>query len=92
MKKLTKKQEEILRRYYNSNNYSLNDIYKSYSFEKGRAEALIKNEMLEKNGHGYKVLGRNTFSFSCAYTYYNELGETVLVYHTASNRKEFIID
>lgn len=92
MKKLTKKEQEILNRYYNSRNYSLGDIYKSYSFEKGRAEAIIKNEMQKKDGWGYKILGANSNTFSCAYCYSNEFGEIVLVYHTAYNKKEFIID
>lgn len=88
---LNKQQKSILDRYNTSNKYGLMDCYKSCSHYKTRAEHLIKQEMLDRNGWGYKILSYNTNCFTCAYTYKNEFDELVLVYHTAYKRQEFAI-
>ena len=87
---MTKRQQEIIERYNNSNNYSLDDVYNNYSVYKARAELDILNEMASVNGWGYKILGANSCSFSCAYLRQNaEHGQIEIVYHTAQNKKVF---
>ena len=93
MKKLTQKQQQMLNNYNNSDMYSLQDLYKTCSVAKTRAEYLIKEEMRKIGGYGYKVCGGNSNCFTCAYCYDSrENGNinTHLVYHTAYNRYDFI--
>ena len=87
---MPKRQKEILSRYEKSTNYSLRDVYASYSVFKARAEKDILQEMAFHGGWGYKILGASSCTFSCAYLMTNkESGQTQIVYHTASNRKVF---
>ena len=87
---MNKKQQEILTSYNKSRNYSLNDVYKSYSVYKGRAQAVILAEMENCNGWGFKILGANSCAFSCAYLKQDENDGTIkIVYHTAQNKKVF---
>jgi hypothetical protein len=87
---MTKQQQQIITRYNNSNNYSLDDVYSSYSVYKARAERHVLNEMESVNGWGYKILGANSTQFSCAYLKQDENDGTIkIVYHTAQNKKIF---
>lgn len=87
---MTKKQQQIINTYHKSTNYSLDDVYTNYSVFKARAERQILNEMQSVDGWGYKILGANTCSFSCAYLRQNaENGQIEIVYHTAQNKKVF---
>jgi hypothetical protein len=87
---MTKRQKQIIDNYNKSTNYSLDDVYDNYSVFKARAERQILNEMASTNGWGYKILGANTCSFSCAYLKQNEIdGQIEIVYHTAQNKKVF---
>lgn len=86
----TKKEKAILQRYYNSNIYNLDYAYQNASVYKYRAERSILEEMREKNGLGYRILGYNTSTFSCGYTY-EENGQKHFVYHTANNKLDFVI-
>ena len=95
MVKLTQKQKTFLENYKNSDMRSLRDLYASYSTEKAMAERDILDEMSENCGYGYRVKGGNSCQFSCAYCYdTKENGNinTHLVYHTARNRYDFIIN
>lgn len=81
MKKLSKKQEQMLQSYkYVLGRYGLrelNDVYDSYSIYKGQAQAQIKNEMQDINkvthlyASDYTIVGYNCMVFSCAYTVYD---------------------
>lgn len=87
---MTKKQQQIINTYNKSTNYSLDDMYTNYSVFKARAERDILNEMEKENGWGYKILGANTCSFSCAYLKQDANdGNIKIVYHTAQNKKVF---
>ena len=102
MKKLTKKQQQMVRNYDRVFEYygkkELKDVYKSCSVDKTRAEYFIKNEMqnITNVGHllasDYTVIGHNCMTFSCAYTVYAFQPKTdryrrrAIVYHTAYNR------
>ena len=85
---MTKQQQSIVDRYNHATKTSLDECYNTCSFYKTRAEYLIKQEMLDKNGRDYRILGYNCNFFSCAYTYTNENGNDILVYHTAYKRQE----
>lgn len=46
--------------------------------------------MSKDGGWGYKILGANSCTFSCAYLRQNaEHGQVEIVYHTAQNKKVF---
>lgn len=87
---MTKRQQQIVNNYNRSSNYSLDDVYTNYSVYKARAEKDILNEMASENGWGYKILGANSCSFSCAYLRQNkDDGFIEIVYHTAQNKQVF---
>ena len=87
---MTKAQNQIINRYNKSTACSLADAYTSYSVFKARAEKQIINEMESVGGWGYKILGANSCTFSCAYLKQNEAnGQVEIVYHTAQNKKVF---
>ena len=87
---MTKRQQQVINNYERSNAYGLQDVYTNYSVYKARAEKEIKQEMIDNNGWGYKILGANSCQFSCAYLMNNaENGQVVIVYHTANNKQIF---
>ena len=102
MKKLTKKQQQMVENYYYAlNHYGTRVVrgcYKKPSVYKTRAEYFIKNEMndLNKNPElycgDYTVISYNTTKFTCGYVVYNlsqigVVGERrALVIHTHCNR------
>lgn len=102
MKKLTKKQQQMVESYHNALDYygmrEVEDCYKKPSVAKTRAEYFIKNEIEAINnvsnlGVGsYTVVGHNCNMFSCAYTVYafqpkaDRYRVRAIVYHTAYNR------
>lgn len=88
--KLSTAQQSIINRYKKATAYSLDDVYANYSVYKARAERDILDEMRKANGWGYRILGANTCTFSCAYLKANkEDGQIEIVYHTAQNKKVF---
>lgn len=80
MKKLTKKQQQMVTDYLHSiNRYGLrdlNDVYNSYSIYKGQVQACIKNEMQDVNKNepfyatDFTIVGHNCMLFSCGYSIY----------------------
>ena len=75
----------IYRSYENSDIYTvLNAYVTTPSIYKINAENAIIQEMIENNGHGYKIISSNGFQFSCGYLVDIDGIET-LVYHTKSN-------
>lgn len=73
---------------YQRTNGNIDSILKAYktkpSIEKIEAENKIKREMMENNGHNYKVLGHNTFNYSCGYVI-DFVNTQLLVVHTHCN-------
>lgn len=87
---MTKAQQQIIHNYNRATAHSLDDVYANYSVFKARAERQILNEMESVNGWGYKILGANSCTFSCAYLKQNEVdGQIEIVYHTAQNKRVF---
>lgn len=87
---MTKKQQAIIDNYNRATAYSLDDVYANYSVFKARAERQILNEMESVGGWGYKILGANSCTFSCAYLKQNEANWQIeIVYHTAQNKRVF---
>ena len=87
---LTQKQEDMFRRYRNSNKTTLHDVYKSWSDAKEQAFKYCLQDMKEHDGYDMRITGANGFTFSCAYCIMHDDGE-YLVYHTPCNRFEFKI-
>lgn len=56
----------------------LRDLYKSYSWEKGRAFVSIGAEMESVSGFGLRVWGANCFYYSCGYRFYDKQGNEIL--------------
>lgn len=88
MKKLTKRQQQILTAYNNSRTYCLKQAYNNCSHFKKRAENEIIAEMFKNNGHSYKIIGFNSCTFSCGYLIDTPHG-TEFVYHTHTKREVF---
>lgn len=89
------RQIEIYNRYKKSEMRDLYNLYKSCSMDKARAYGKIREEMGRIDGYGLKILGGNCFMFSCAYMYEENLSgknQKHLVYHTAYNRYDFIVE
>lgn len=83
--RLTKKEQQIIKNYYNATAFRLWQVYTNYSVYKARAEHYILEEMLEKNGFDYRIIGYNCNAFSCGYCYKDDEGNKWLRYHTAQN-------
>lgn len=91
MKKLTKKQQQMIASYKYARYSTIGELYKNASCYKWQAENSILREMRENSGYDYRVIGGNSMTFSCAYRYDDKQGQTHLVYHTAYNRYDFVI-
>jgi len=82
----TKKAARLALAYNHAQYHTLAEAYPSgCSNEKRRSEARILEEMLYTlDGRGFRITSKNTFRFSCAYTYTNNEGEIMLRTHTAN--------
>ena len=87
---MTKAQQQIINNYKRATATSINDVYKTASVYKYRAEKAILGEMEGVGGWGYRILGANRMQFSCAYLKTNkEDGQIEIVYYTAQNKRIF---
>jgi len=84
MKKLTKKEINLINNYKWATTYSLNDCYKNASGYKWRAYFNILNDFKDEHGSGLKVFNANSMQFSAAYTYEKD-DTTFLKYYTKEN-------
>ena len=82
LNKTTKKAEKWINEYKNSFCSSVENFYNRCSYEKIQAENTIKKRIIANNFHGYKVLGGNSFYFTCGYM---SSGDKTLFIETASN-------
>ena len=83
---MTKKEKRYVDLYAQIKVRELSDCYSRPSCAKQRAETLIRAEMLENGGHGYKVLTFNAQMFTCAY----QLGNSLVV-HTPSQKMQIAL-
>ena len=92
---MTKKQISLIESYRNNvlkyGYRFLSDVYERCSIRKKNAELCILNEMEYYNGYGYTIMSYNTTMFTCAYIY-EKGGNKYMVYHTPTNRIEFVIE
>ena len=70
--------------YRNSYMYDLWDAYDRFSHAKRNAWEYCKNLCEEKNGHGLKIISKNTFQFTAGFEY-EENGKNMFMYITASS-------
>ena len=66
---------------------SVMNYYVKPSDTKVAIEQGIKEQMLNRNGKRYRILGGNTFHFTCAYVYPKE-DRWILVVETYGNHRE----
>ena len=87
---MNKKQrrEYYVQRFVDSDCTSVMDYYVELSDTKVAIEQNIKSQILERNGKCYRILGGNTFHFTCAYVYPKE-DKWILVVETYGNHHEF---
>ena len=83
---MTKKLQNTYRLYKASNNYTLRDVYKSWSWAKEKAWRYCQELCEQYNGTGLKIIGANSQTFSIGFEYMNaETGEAMFLHHTAYN-------
>ena len=59
----------IISKYELSEDYNLDNVYKSYSRNKSLARDYCKNLMEKYNGHGLKVISHNLNMFTAGFIY-----------------------
>lgn len=89
---MTQKEKNFYNNYERSNMYRLSDLYKSCSYEKSRADYLIREEMKNLNGYDYKIISGNSMMFSCGYKYKDQSNLEHLVYHTRYSRYDILLN
>ena len=82
------RREYYVQRFIHSDCTSIMDYYVELSDTKVAIEQDIKSQMLERNGKRYRILGGNSFHFTCAYVYPKE-DKWILVVETYGNHHEF---
>lgn len=82
------RREYYVQRFMHSDGTSVMNYYVKLSDTKVAIERGIKSQMLERNGKCYRVLGGNTFHFTCAYVYPKE-DKWILVVETYGGHHEF---
>lgn len=84
------RREYHVQRFMHSDCTSVMDYYVEPSVTKVAIEQDIKGQMLERNGKRYRILGGNTFHFTCAYVYLKD-DTWILVVETTSNHLEYAL-
>lgn len=85
LKNTTKKALGFIRAYRYSSDYSLRDVYSTYSDAKANAEVNCLQCMERDGGYRFKIISRNTFGFTCGYKVRKSDDSTTLIVHTPSN-------
>ena len=75
-----------------SNNETLDDVYKTYSWYKYRAYDYCKGEMYSKDGFNFRITGANCNFFCCGFLYYDENKRLKCRYYTGRNIYDFIAE
>ena len=95
----TKKAQDIIKTYFNSNIQTVEQCYQNPSSSKRSVESQIKCDMINVcNGFDYRILSYNKSVFTCAFRYrviHKETGKyvcTVLRYYTPSQTLEMILE
>lgn len=82
----TKKAQEIINRFNNSELFRLSDCYKSYSENKHRAYRVCVERFYKMGGYGFRIISFNTMSFTCGWLYEDkETGVIMLNVETYRN-------
>ena len=84
----TKTLKQAYKNYMQSGSYDLNNIYKSYSYEKARAFDYCKTLKEKYNGDDLKIICGNTFTFSAGVTY--EKDNKKIFCHITKNNIKFL--
>lgn len=90
MKRNTKRQQEMIRKYQQAEWHTLIDAYNSYSYNKHMAYiSCVK--LAEKLGaiDGWRIPTASKFMFTFAFQYYGSNGELRQRYETAQNSYDF---
>lgn len=89
---MTKKQQQMLAQYNNSNSSQLWQVYNNYSIYKAQAMARCKELQKHYNGYNGKITSYNSQKFSYAFTYIDSKTQKPMLYYiTASNSYQFCI-
>ena len=84
---MTKRQENIISRYYASKATTLRDVYKSWSSRKEEAYMDCVRMKVDLDGDNLRIIGANTDKFSVGFTFTNDDGEKCLMYITPSRNE-----
>lgn len=82
----TKKAQDIIERFYNSEIDTLEDCYGTYSAAKRKAYYECTNKCAEMDGWRFRIISFNTTSFTCGWLYADkETGVIMLNVETYRN-------
>jgi len=91
----TSRSKEAYRVWKAYQNSSIDAVWKAYrtrpSEAKEAAEMQILLEMVDAEGHDYRIISHSGFVFTCGYLVELEEG-TALIYHTKTRREVILID
>ncbi len=82
LNKTTQKAERWIKQYFTSSCFSVKNYYGRCSQEKISIEEKIRDRIISKNLHGYKILNGNCFYFTCGYM---DESENILYIETSCN-------
>ena len=92
---MTKKQEQLFNNYaraLRNRKTELHEVYGKFSAEKAKAMEFCKNLQYRLNGYDATIVSANSFIFTYAFTYYDELLKSVMLcYITPDNTYQFKI-
>ena len=81
---MTKREAQVVDRYYASNATTLRDVYGRWSDRKEKAYMDCVRKKVEMNGNNLRIIGANTDKFSVGFAFTDENGEECLMYITPS--------
>lgn len=88
---MTKKELGMLSSYNYATMTTLEEAYKKPSTTKWRVYYYILNQLVQLNGHDFKITGANSSTFSCAFLYVKD-EQLRLRYYTAWNTYDFVVE
>lgn len=89
---MTKNQQQMFLAVTHSDKEELREVYASFSKNKFVAFQKCLREMGSVNGFNFRITGKNAYSFTCGFLYYDEKQQLHCRYYTKKNTYDFIAE